>query len=147
MYAVVPFDVLGMADQRKADMTASLIAHLGNHGVQAKATPPMDHFAAVSRAAQLCKENTAQAIIVPAVRMEANSTTGSGAQPHAVLHLTALDCSGSAIARATAQGNFRGNLLFFRDPDEAVVSATNDAMDTALAQLLQMRPANAASLL
>lgn len=146
-YAVVPFDVLGMADQRKVDLTNSLIARLQAHGVQARATAPLDHFVAVAQAGQLCAGNAAQAVIVPSVRMEANSTSGSGAQPHAVLHLTALNCAGAIVARGVAQGSFRGAMLFFRDPDEAVVSATNDAMDAALAQLLQTRPANAASLL
>lgn len=135
-YVLLPFNVLGMADQRSADMTHAFLGRLQAHKLNVKAGAPTDPLTAIARAQQLCATNGSQAIIVPAVVMEQSSTTGAGAIPHANLHLTLLSCSGTIMSDVVAQGKFGPPMLFYRDPDQAVVSATDDASEKAITQLL-----------
>ena len=138
-YALLPFDVLGMTDQRSADMTHALLTRLQARKLDVKvAGAAIDPVSAVAHAAQICTTNGAQAIIVPSVRMEQASASGSGSTPHASLSLSVLSCSGAIMRHAVAQGGFKPLLLFFRDPDGAVVNATDDASDAAIRQLFAL---------
>lgn len=134
-YVLVPFDVLGMADERKPDITNTLVTKLQAHHIDLRVAAQMDRLTVVDRAQQLCSTNGAQAIIVPAVRMEQTSATWTNAVPHAVFRLSVLNCAGAMIGAATTQGNFKPAALFFRDPDQAIIDATSDAEESAIAQL------------
>jgi hypothetical protein len=134
-YLLLPFDVLGMANQRKVDMTTALLTRLQTHKLNVRSGTSIDPFSAVARAQQLCASSDTQAIIVPMVRMEVNEAIGAHSTPHASFSLTLLGCDGRVIRHALAQGDYKPAMLFFSDPDGAVAAATDAASEKAIAQL------------
>ena len=134
-YLLVPFEVLGMAEQRKAGMTNALLGRLQAHKLNVKVGNPIDPFSAVARAPQLCTAGGTQAIIVPMVSMEINETVTVHGTPHASFSLTMLGCDGKLMRHALAQGDYKPAMLFFSDPDGAVAAATDDASEKAITQL------------
>ncbi len=129
-YLLVPFEQPGIADPRGADVTRSLLTRLQQHKLDVKAGTPMDHFAAVTGAAQLCAANGTQAIIVPDVRVEQSSATG---RSHASLRLSLLSCSGSVLGHGAAEADMGNG--FLGNFGSAVVGVSERAMDPAIEQL------------
>jgi hypothetical protein len=129
-YALLPYEQPGIADPRGADITRSLLARLQRKYLDVKTAPAMDHFEVFARGAGICAATGAQAIIVPALRVEQSSYT---ARSHASLRLSLLSCGGAVLRQASAEADI-GNLSI-NNFGAAVVDVSERAMDSALAKL------------
>jgi hypothetical protein len=129
-YLLVPFEQPGIADPRGPDITRSLLTKLQEYKLNVTAGPSIDHFSAVTNAAQLCSAGSAQAIIVPNVRIEQSSATG---RSHASLRLVLLSCTGSVLGHGDAEADM--GQAFINNFGAAAVGVTERAMEPAIQKL------------
>jgi len=129
-YVLVPFEQPRIADPRGPDVTHSLLAQLQQRKLDVKVGTPIDHFAAVAGAQQLCAGSGAQAIIVPDVRVEQSSMTG---RSHASLRLSLLSCTGSVLGHGAAEADM--GQAFMGNFGATVVAVSERAMGPAIEQL------------
>jgi hypothetical protein len=137
-YVVVPFEQPTFADPHSVDMTHSLLTQLQKQNVAVKAGTAIDHLAVVSTAAQLCTANTAQAIIVPDVRIEQSSFTG---RSHAALRLALVSCTGTVLAHGAGEADMGSG--FMVNFGAAAVGVSERAMGPAIDQLFAAKTKSA----
>jgi hypothetical protein len=90
----------------------------------------MDHFEVFARGPGICAATGAQAIIIPALRIEQSKDTNS---THASLKLSLVTCGGAALRQASAEVDVSHPYTW--NLDAAVVDVSERAMDQALAKM------------
>jgi hypothetical protein len=135
MYALLPYQQPGIADPHGIQITRSLFTRLLRKNVVVNTVPPMDHFEVFARGAAMCAATGAQAIIVPALRVEQSRDTNS---THASLRLSLLSCGGAVMRQASAEADVAHPYTW--NLDAAIVDVSERAMDAALAQLFPDPP-------
>jgi hypothetical protein len=131
-WLLIPYEQTGIADPHGPDITHSLLTQLTDHKLTIKLGTPVDHAAVIDGASQLCATATAQAIIVPDLRVEQSSVTG---RSHAELRLTQLDCTGAIVREAAGQADM--GQAFIGNFGAAIVGVSERAMIPAIDQLLK----------
>jgi len=135
MYALLPYEQPGIADPHGMEITRSLFTRLQRKNLVVNSVPAMDHFDVFARAPAICAATGAQAIIVPALRVEQSKDTASS---HASLRLSLLSCGGTVLRQASAEANVAH--LYTWNLDAAIVDVSERAMDASLAKLFPDPP-------
>jgi hypothetical protein len=138
-FILVPYEEPAGKDPHAREITQTLAAELQKQGLAVKVIEPVDHLDAVHNAPQLCRDNGANAILIPEGRYEqtrkslyavfANVVTYP---THVELRLDEFDCSGKLAWTTTAtKDEVRSNGII----DPANVGATiDDAFRAAAAE-------------
>jgi hypothetical protein len=135
MYALLPYEQPGIADPHGMEITHSLFTRLQRKNLVVNTVPAMDHFEVFARATGICAATGAQAIIVPALRVEQSKDTNS---THASLRLSLLSCGGAVLRQASAEADVAHPYTW--NLDAAIVDVSERAMDAALAKLFPDPP-------
>jgi hypothetical protein len=130
MYALLPYEQPGIADPHGMDITRSLFTRLQRKNLVVNTVKAMDHFEVFARAPGICAATGAQAIIVPALRVEQAKDTASS---HASLRLSLLSCGGAVLRQASAEADVAHAYTW--NLDAAILDVSERAMDAALAKL------------
>jgi hypothetical protein len=138
MYALLPYEQPGIADPHGMDITRSLFTRLQRKNLVVNTVKAMDHFEVIARAPGICAATGAQAIIVPALRIEQAKDTASS---HASLRLSLLNCGGAVLRQASAEADVAHAYTW--NLDAAIVDVSERAMDAALTKLFPAPPATA----
>jgi len=135
IYALLPYEQPGVADPHRSQITHSLFMRLQNKHLVVNAVPAMDHFGVFERGRNICTRTGAQAIIVPAFRLEQSDLTFS---THASLRLSLVSCSGTIIRQASAEADVKH--AYTRNLDAAILDVSERAMDAVLTELFPGQP-------
>jgi len=130
---LVPVEEPGIGDPHGPDMTNSLRAQLQQRKFTVTVAKPADHDTIPATAAALCAQNSAQAIVVPHVRLEQSGFSG---RSHATFSVSLLDCRGLLIANAAHDADM-GTIFMHNFTAEATgifERATGPALDTIFQQ-------------
>ena len=130
MYVLLPYQQPGIADPHGMDITRSLFTRLQRKNLVVNTAPAMDHFEVFARGPGMCATTGAQAIIVPALRVEQSKDTASS---HASLRLSLLSCGGTVLRQASAEADVAHPYTW--NLDAAILDVSERAMDAALAKL------------
>lgn len=127
IYALVPYQEPGISDPHGTQITTT---RLQRRNLAVNTVSAMDHFEVFARGPGICAATGAQAIIVPALRIEQSKDTNS---THASLKVSRVSCGGAVLRQASAEADVSQPYTW--NLDAAVVDVSERAMDNALATM------------